>query len=55
MPEAPKPAVTAPWLAGLLRPRALGAVLAIVLTALHVFADTPYSPGFAMPGSMPAR
>ena len=41
MPEAPKPAVTAPWRAGLLRPRALGAVLAIVLTALHVFADTP--------------
>ena len=40
-PVAPKSADTAPWRAGLLRPRALGAVLAIVLTALHVFADTP--------------
>ncbi len=41
MPEAPKSAAAAPWRVRLLQPRALGAVLAISLAALHLFADTP--------------
>ena len=40
-PEAPSSAAAAPRHARWLQPRALGAVLAISLAALHFFADTP--------------